>query len=80
MNFFCKNIVIGQDKKARFCFTRNFVKGGLVYSVTVTDKEDVIQNFDMKNLNGKWKIVNLRKLPSWIQLMETEIVHAVINH
>jgi hypothetical protein len=24
--------------------------------------------------------VNLRKLPSWIQLMETEIVHAVINH
>ncbi len=54
------------EKLFRVSFNEIYVSAGNKYFATITGKDGGLYSFEMKEIDGKWRIVNAPKLPGFI--------------
>lgn len=73
MQHFIKRILIEEGFNPEFFFNRIYTVKGIVYHVSVVDKNKKSFFFNMEQTSEGWRIVNAPKLPDWIMNVEKDL-------
>ncbi|HWI92636.1 MAG TPA: hypothetical protein VNT20_15275 [Flavisolibacter sp.] len=80
MKFFTETFYDTQAGVLEFHFERVGYPTTTGYKVAVIVGPDETYNFVMKESDEKWKIVDMAKLPAWINNFEEELSDSICAH